>query len=100
MCIRDSFGMVLALAPMLSPMIEHGRPAADDGARWPYLLAGLLLLVSFPVQHFLHERLGLGLRGLVAAAVLVLGAGLWRPSTAPGLHRRLYRLALILVPLG
>jgi uncharacterized protein involved in response to NO len=94
------FGLVLALGPMLAPILEHGEAASEDGPRWPYLLAAVALAASFAVQHAIDERIGLLVRGAVAGAVVLFGARLWRSSTAPGLHRRLFRLALILVPLG
>lgn len=97
------FGLVLAVAPMLTPILCHGEPAPplapEPAARQMrlYFAAGLLLVLSFAIQP-LSERAGMLLRGLTAAAVL--WPPLLRTPTAPGLHRRLYRLALLFVPLG
>jgi uncharacterized protein involved in response to NO len=92
-------GLVLALAPMLMSLIAHDRPPGDRGPRWPWLFGVVLFAGSFVVQHALNERAGLFLRGLTVLALLV-GAGAWQLPSVPGLHRRLFLLALWLVPLG
>jgi uncharacterized protein involved in response to NO len=99
-------GLLLALVPMLAPILAHGEAAREpDGAaatrqRGWYLLAGLALALSFPVEQWLSVRAGLGLRGLVCAGVFVLAGGLLRPGTRAGLHRWFFRVALWSVPLG
>jgi hypothetical protein len=90
---------------VLTPIICHGAPLADpppDEARRLralHLGLGALLLGSFAVQHGVSERAGLLLRGSVVAAEVTL-AGLLRAPSVPGLHRRLYRLALAFMPFG
>ncbi len=98
-------GLVLALAPLLTPAICHDGKAGDpapDRQRRQRLLHGAvaaLLLASFAVEHAASQRAGLLLRGaVVAGAVLV--AGVARPPTARGLHRWIYWLALVLLPIG
>jgi len=102
--------LVMALAPMLTPLICHGaappdpEPAAARRARAWHLLAAALLLLSFALQSALPgmtgDRVGLLVRGAVVAAHLLIWAHLLRPPTVPGLHRRLFRVALACVPLG
>jgi uncharacterized protein involved in response to NO len=99
-------GLILALAPMLTPLICHGEAAPDltPGEsrrlrRW-HLAAAALFLASFAVQHALAERAGLLLRGAVVAAELLAAGRVWDPPSVPGLHRRLYRIALAFVPVG
>ena len=95
-------GLVLALAPMLTGIIAHDRPPADRparGARLLHVTAALLLAASFGVQ-LRSTGAGVLVRGAVVLAELVLAAGIWRPATVPGLHRRVFLLALWLVPLG
>jgi uncharacterized protein involved in response to NO len=93
--------LALAVAPLLTPIICHGLPVADESRRRALPIAfALLFVVSFPLQHLVHERAGLLLRGLVVALHLGLSAQLLVAPTLPGLHRRLYRVALWLLPLG
>lgn len=100
--------LVLALAPMLSVQIAHDGKLAPEPAtarrRLLHALAGLLLVASLVIERVggdgLPMRLGLSLRGGVVLAELVLAARIDRPPSAPGLHRWLYWLALLLLPLG
>jgi uncharacterized protein involved in response to NO len=98
--------LVLAMAPMLASIIGHGRPLADPGERAYrrqraiHLGAGALIAASFALQHAVSERAGLLLRGGVAAAELVLASRILTFPTVPGLHRRIFWLALGCVPLG
>ncbi len=97
---------VLGLTPMLSPIILHdSTPEAPIASRrvaqWRlHALLALLLLSSFAIQHAVSERGGLLLRGLVVALQMLFSARLLEAPRAPGVHRRLYRLALLFVPLG
>ena len=96
-------GLVLALAPLLLPLIGTGeQPAERPGRRWvilAYAGAGLLLLLSFILENRGWVRSGLGLRGALCLGVLLTG-GLLAPVRKRGLHRLLFRLALVLVPIG
>lgn len=87
--------LVLAVAPILVPTIL-GPPASF---RVAHLAAGLLVAGSFAVEQWISTRAGLWLRGAVCAYALA-GAGALAASPRPGLHRALFRLALLLVPLG
>jgi uncharacterized protein involved in response to NO len=99
--------LVLALAPMLaSPILHDGalpdrpaRPARPGGRAW-WIAAAAAFLASFVLQHGGSERVGLALRGALSAVVLLRAAPPWRPPTVPGLHRRLFPVALALFPLG
>jgi uncharacterized protein involved in response to NO len=98
--------LVLAMSPMLTSIITQGRPLADppDGTyrrqRALHLAAAALLFASFAVQFALWERGGLLLRGAVVAAEVLFASRVWEAPSVPGLHRRLYRLALVMVPVG
>jgi uncharacterized protein involved in response to NO len=96
----------MALAPMLTPLICHGAAPAELAPadahrqrRW-HLFAAALFLASFALQHGLSEQLGASLRGAVVAAQLIVAGKILQSPTVPGLHRRLYRVALWFVPLG
>jgi uncharacterized protein involved in response to NO len=95
-------GLVLALGPMLTSIIAHDRPLPDGRPTHfaVYAVAGVALLASFAVQHAVSERLGFAIRGVLLAIVLAFGARAHLPPTVPGLHRRLFRLALMMVPVG
>lgn len=100
--------LVLALAPMLSIQIAHDGKLAPEPAttrrRLLHALAGLVLVASLAIERVGGDgwpmRFGLFLRGAVVAAELVWAARIDRLPSAPGLHRRLYWLALVLLPLG
>lgn len=99
--------LVLALAPMLTPIVCHGTiaPAAQGDSpprhtRPLHLLASLAFAASFAIEHAVSPRAGLLLRGAVVTTELLLAARLRVPPSVPGLHRRVYRLALALVPVG
>jgi uncharacterized protein involved in response to NO len=91
--------LVLAVAPVLVPIILAGRPAPRAGRRAPHVGAALLVAASFPVEQWLSVPAGLLLRAAVAGAALV-AAGALAPATRRGAHRAAFRLALLLVPLG
>jgi uncharacterized protein involved in response to NO len=98
-------GLVLALTPMLTPAICHNAKAEELVPRHPrllrsiYGLVGALFLASFAVEHGMSEPGGLLMRGGVVAGALLLG-GAGRLPTAPGLHRWMYWVALLLLPIG
>jgi uncharacterized protein involved in response to NO len=98
--------LVLAVAPMLTSIILHDRPQpplAEDAYRRQralHLGAGALFFASFAVEYALAARVGVLLRGAVVAAEVVLASRIDRFPSVPGLHRRLYWLALVFVPLG
>ncbi|HEX9104143.1 MAG TPA: NnrS family protein, partial [Polyangia bacterium] len=60
---------------------------------------GALFTGSFALQAA-WPRLGLAVRGILAAIEIVVVSDLLRRPRAPGLHRRLYQLAMLLVPVG
>ncbi|MEO6954388.1 MAG: NnrS family protein [Polyangia bacterium] len=98
--------LVLAVAPMLASVITQDHALPDPSAssyrrqRNLHLVAGALLLGSFAVQFMLSERAGMLLRGTVVAAEVLWACRIDRPPSVPGLHRWLFWLALIFVPLG
>jgi uncharacterized protein involved in response to NO len=98
--------LVLSVAPMLSSLILHDRPLPDPPEavyrrqRRLHLGAALLLMGSFAVQFAVHERAGLLLRGTICAVEVLWASRILVPPSVRGLHRRLFRVALALVPTG
>ena len=97
--------LVMALGPMLTPIITTGAPPRDlaPGALRRSLLlhaaAGLVLVGSFAIEQWASVRWGLLVRGTACALVLGAGGALaW--GDKQGLHRVLYRIAVIAVPAG
>lgn len=93
------FALVLAVAPMLVPVIVHGRPPGPTRSWRIDALIALLFAVTFVGEEWLSGSLALLARGVLVAVALTL-AGVWTPGTRPGLHRALFRLSLLLVPMG
>jgi len=98
--------LVLAVAPMLASPICHGHPLPDPGERAYrrqlalHLIAGTLLLFSFVLQDLFSAAAGLLLRGAVVAAEMIFASRIFVWPSVAGLHRRLFWLALVFVPLG
>lgn len=97
--------LVVGVGGTLLPSLTRGEPApaprpADARTRLLQGAAAALFLGSFPLEVYAAPRLGMALRGLVAGAALVSAARLWRPPTAPGLHRRFVWIAAWLLPAG
>ncbi len=91
--------LVMALAPMLTPIILDGEAAPDTTPRWPHLAVGALFAVSF-ASELAWPRSAQLLRGALAALVLFFIADVARSPRVPGLHRRVYQLAMAMVPVG
>lgn len=97
-------GLVLGLAPMLSAILATGEgpaePPPPEAARLRALHgAGVaLLLGSFVLEVLWAPGPGLLLRAALCA--VALSSSLRHRGVRPGLHRRLFPLALGLVPLG
>jgi uncharacterized protein involved in response to NO len=100
-------GLVLGVGGFLVPQLTRGEAppeVADAGsvrrAAWLHVAGAAVFLASFPLEVLVDVRAGVGLRALVATAVLLFVARLHRPPTLPGLHRRLVWLGAWLVPIG
>ncbi|MGZ3428872.1 MAG: NnrS family protein [Polyangia bacterium] len=91
--------LVMALAPMLTPIILDGNAAPDETPRWLHGAVGALFLGTFAAQ-LEWPRLALAVRGAAATLEIFVIAGIARRPRAPGFHRRLYQLAMLLVPVG
>lgn len=97
-------GLVLAVAPMLGPILARGRAASPAPGprltllRLGHVALGLGLLGSFAVEQWLSVGLGLGLRGGCVAIGLI--APLLAPAERTSVHRSLFRLSLLMLPLG
>ena len=100
-------GLVLGVGGFLVPQLTRGEAAPDahDPAirhralAWHLLAAGAFF-ASFPLESLWSYRLGVALRALVATAVLLRVARIYRPPTVRGLHRWLVWLGAWLVPAG
>jgi hypothetical protein len=98
---------VLGIGSLILPLMAGASPPADLGSSpretfraLGYFVAGVLVIASLFAEARGAERLGPLVRALVVTLTLGLGAGAWRPPGKPGLHRKLVRLAVWLVPLG
>ncbi len=94
--------LILAVAPLLAPLISRGEPPADRASGWSralHVAAGAALIGSFVLEHLVSARLGLWLRAGVCVASLA-PAGAFHGPLRRGLHRALFRLALPCVPIG
>lgn len=96
--------LVLAMAPVLAPVISHGHPMKEPAPGWGprlgWLAAAAAFLGTFAAQQLVSDRLGLALRGALLAVVLMVGAEAWRPPTREGLHRAVFWLSLLICPAG
>jgi uncharacterized protein involved in response to NO len=91
--------LVIALAPMLTPIILDDQAAPDRTPARLHLAVGALFVATFAAQ-LAWPRLALAIRGGLVALELVVAADLVRRPRAPGLHRRVYQLAMAMVPVG
>ena len=91
--------LVMALAPMLTPIIVDGEAAPETTPRALHVAIGALFVATFGAQ-LAWPRAALATRGLLAAVEIFAIAGVVRRPRAPGLHRRVYQLAMMLVPVG
>jgi len=99
--------LVIGVGSLVLPLMAGEPPPADLGSSSKenlraaaYLLAGLVVLTSLLLEARGAERLGPLLRAIAVAGGLSLGAHPWRAPGKPGLHRRLARLAVWLLPIG
>ncbi|MBI5070743.1 MAG: NnrS family protein [Deltaproteobacteria bacterium] len=99
-------GLVVGVGGVLLPVITRGEVQAAGergGAQHRalgHLAAAVLFQASFALEPWAGEQAGFGLRAAVAAAALVLSAGIHRWPALPGLHRRLVWLGAWMVPAG
>lgn len=95
--------MVLGVGSVLLPILlrgDRGALTASWGGRLAHLAAAVLFFSSFWLEGRIDMQLGFGLRGGVAAGVLLGTAQLWRPPRLPGLFRWLAWIGGWCVPLG
>jgi uncharacterized protein involved in response to NO len=100
-------GLVLGVGGILVPQLTRGEAPADEADPAlrrrrvaAHAAAAVVFFGSFPLEVLAAPRLGIALRAIVTAAVLVATAKVHRPPTLAGLHRWLVWLAAWLVPLG
>ena len=91
--------LVMALGPMLTPLIVEGEAAADATPRWLYAIVGALFVASFAAE-VAWPRAAQLVRGALAALTIFFIANVARRPRVPGLHRRMYQLAMAMVPVG
>jgi len=92
---------------LVLPLIAGAPPPADLSATpretWKavaYAVAGVTIAATLVAEHVGSDRIAPLVRASVVAAGLAAGGGVWRPPAKPGLHRRLVRLAVWLMPVG
>lgn len=90
--------LAMGLAPLLTPSILDNATAKPGRRLW-HVTVGGLFLGSFAIDYD-WPRLALLVRGLLAATEIVFVADMTRRPRAPGLHRRVYQLAMLMVPTG
>jgi uncharacterized protein involved in response to NO len=96
--------LVLAIVPMVAPILATGAVPADPPPRRAAALralwagAGALLAASFAIEQWSSAPAGLAMRGTLCATA-VAASGPWR-SRRGGLHRALFSLATWLIPAG
>lgn len=98
-------GLVIGVGSFAVPLMTRGEAAPDappgiSSATVLHLLGIGLLLASFVVETWFSVRVGLALRGAVAATVLLLAGRLHRTPDRPGLLRWSIWIAAWCVPLG
>lgn len=98
-------GLILALAPMLAPIIVGGRPPhfSSEGRKARVTLnlgLGIVFLASFVLEAVGWTRWGLFVRGVVCTALLGDVAWGLRREIQQGVHRALFLISMGLIPLG
>ncbi len=100
-------GLIFGVGGMFIPLVTRGESSSDGAAdasgariRLTHALAWLLLLGSFYLEVWQRPVLGLGLRALLVAMVLVLACRAHRPVTSTGLHRHMILFSVRMLPLG
>jgi hypothetical protein len=91
--------LIVALAPMLAPLIVGVAAAPIAARRGFHAAVGLARALSFPLEVW-SPRGGLLLRGASCGAAVLAACPPSSSRPRPGLHRGLFRLALYLIPLG
>ncbi|MFN2425907.1 MAG: NnrS family protein [Candidatus Binatia bacterium] len=99
--------LVLGVGSLALPMMTRGISPADAeftrrdmAVIAAHLGAAGLLVASFVIQSQWSLPIGCALRAVVIAAVLLLGAELWRPPSIPGWNRRVVWLSAWMLPTG
>ena len=99
--------MIFGVGSLAFPLMTRAEAPADAAGgkrdvleRGAHLAAALILVGSFFVEVVVSLRAAMLLRALLIAAVLVQGAGLSHPPSAPGWNRWLIWMAGWMLPLG
>jgi len=98
-------GLVLGIGGLLLPALTRGvDPAAASRPRpWTYWVHGLLA-AAFAASFFLEHRLSVpaayALRAAITLSVVIASLEAMQPPTLPGLHRRVARFAVWMLPAG
>jgi uncharacterized protein involved in response to NO len=98
--------LIMAVVPLVGPILATGAPSADPPLRrlvvlrLAHLVAGISLAASFLLEEWVSSAGGLLLRATVVAVELLAAGRLLAPLAVPGLHRRMFRIALWVVLVG
>jgi uncharacterized protein involved in response to NO len=98
--------LVLGVGQLVLPNFLYAAPArsrtrrlfGSDGAL--HLLVALLFASTFPLEVWISPVLCAAVRAFIVFAVVLLGMGMIRLPTVPGLHRQLIWISAWMIPIG
>src|SRR6267143_521592 len=98
-------GLVLGIGGLLLPAITRGvDPTVDTPPRaWAYALHALLAAVfaaTFFLAHRVSVPMAYALRAAITLSVVIGSLQALQPPTLPGLHRRVARFSVWMLPAG
>jgi uncharacterized protein involved in response to NO len=98
-------GLVLGIGGLLLPAVTRGVDvtAAHRPRPWAYALHAVLALVfaaTFFLEHLVSVQLAYALRAAISLAVVIGSLEALQPPTLPGLHRRVARWSVWMLPAG
>lgn len=98
-------GLVLGIGGLLLPAITRGvDPTSERPPRaWAYAVHAVLaagFAGTFFLEHLVSVRAAYALRAAIALAVVIGSLEALQPPTVPGLHRRVARWSVWMLPAG
>jgi uncharacterized protein involved in response to NO len=98
-------GLVLGIGSLLLPAITRGvDPTVDTPPRpWAYALHALLAAVfaaTFFLEHRFSVPMAYAVRAAITLSVVIGSLEALQPPTLPGLHRRVARFSVWMLPAG
>jgi uncharacterized protein involved in response to NO len=98
-------GLVLGIGGLLLPAVTRGVDVTAEHPRstWAYALHAVLALAfaaTFFVEHLVSVQVAYALRAAITLAVVIGSLEALQPPTLPGLHRRVARWSVWMLPAG